>query len=128
VHRERSGQTVFIILVSEHQVDHGAIVGGVLSCCIDRIFKVAMGGVHVEQTELFQSDVISFLRAVSDQARQFSLQVDELFSIVKLSLACWWVSISSQIGGRFPIQFPIDCLQSRVQAINCSEPIGFNHQ
>jgi hypothetical protein len=28
VHRERSGQTVFIILVSERQVDHGAIVGG----------------------------------------------------------------------------------------------------
>jgi hypothetical protein len=28
MHRERSGQTVFIILVSERQVDHGAIVGG----------------------------------------------------------------------------------------------------
>jgi hypothetical protein len=26
VHRERSGQTVFIILVSERQVDHGAVV------------------------------------------------------------------------------------------------------
>jgi hypothetical protein len=103
------------------------IVGAAVRC-IDRIFKAAMGGVHVEQTELFQSDVISFLRAVSDQARQFSLQVDELFSIVKLSLACWWVSISSQIGGRFSIRFPIDCLRSRVQAINISEPIGFNHQ
>jgi hypothetical protein len=56
------------------------------------------------------------------------LQVDELFSIVKLSLACWWVSISSQIGGRFSIRFLIDCLRSRVQTINISEPIGFNHQ
>jgi hypothetical protein len=30
VHHERSGQTVFIILVSEHQVDHDAVV--VVAC------------------------------------------------------------------------------------------------
>jgi hypothetical protein len=38
VHHERSGQTVFIILVSERQVDHGAIVGGALSCRSDLFF------------------------------------------------------------------------------------------
>jgi hypothetical protein len=38
VHRERSGQTVFIILVSERQVDHGAIFGGALSCCKSDLF------------------------------------------------------------------------------------------
>jgi hypothetical protein len=42
VHRERSGQTVFIILVSERQVDHGAIVGGALSCRSDFFFQISV--------------------------------------------------------------------------------------
>jgi hypothetical protein len=35
VHRERSGQIVFIILVSEHQIDHGVVGVSIVRLIID---------------------------------------------------------------------------------------------
>jgi hypothetical protein len=54
VHRERSGQTVFIILVSERQVDHGA--NGVDADSDRRI-----GGVSL------QASIDFYTREVSDR-------------------------------------------------------------
>jgi hypothetical protein len=46
VHHERSGQTVFIILVSEHQVDHGA------DCCSWLIFLSLRSWLQVFHLEI----------------------------------------------------------------------------